>query len=243
MATHFARGILSYPNNLSPRLSAQALKYSQQLPSHKRNRFLASRSLLAELMFMLYGIAVLPEITCEQGRPCFASEELPDFSVAYAGNWAGVVVATEGKCGLDMELQRTIINTPAEREGLSSNEIIWINNQTDPKEAWVQILAVRQSLGKLVGQPDNITHELQLLPGVGRLRFAPMALVETICDAEDLLVWSVAGAPAAERLKLWEFDTASGWRVLKDLQERAHDPDTRLMRFTSMPADKALIIK
>lgn len=117
-------------------------------------------------MFMLYGIAVLPEITFEQGRPRFISEELPDFSVAYAGNWAGVVVATEGKCGLDMELQRTIINAPAEREGLSSNEVIWINNQTDPKEAWVQILAVRQSLGKLIGQPNNITHELQLLPGL-----------------------------------------------------------------------------
>ncbi len=62
MATHFARGTLGPELSLSPRLSADALKTAQHLPEHRRSRFLASRSLLAELVFMLYGIPVLPDV-------------------------------------------------------------------------------------------------------------------------------------------------------------------------------------
>jgi phosphopantetheinyl transferase len=48
---------------------------------------------------------------------------------------------------------------------------------------------------------------LQLLPGAGRLRVPQLAQVEVLCDAEDVLIWSVAVTPAIESLKIWEFDS------------------------------------
>ncbi|MGS9174558.1 4'-phosphopantetheinyl transferase family protein, partial [Salmonella enterica subsp. enterica serovar Infantis] len=67
----------------------------------------ASRGLLAELMFMLYGISELPEIIIQaKGKPEFRDKNLPGFYISYAGNMVGVAITTEGECGLDMELQR-----------------------------------------------------------------------------------------------------------------------------------------
>ncbi|MGM1294921.1 4'-phosphopantetheinyl transferase family protein, partial [Enterobacter hormaechei] len=51
--------------------------------------------------------------------------------------------------------------------------------------------------------------------------------------------WSVAVSPAIERLKIWEFDSIRGWRSLPDVPERANEPAARLMRLTSLPAEKA----
>lgn len=108
MATHFARGILTEGQLVSIRLSSSCHIEARNLPAHRRTRFLASRGLLAELMFMLYGISELPEIIIQaKGKPAFRDKNLPGFSISYAGNMVGVALTTEGECGLDMELQRT----------------------------------------------------------------------------------------------------------------------------------------
>ena len=60
MATHFARGILKDGHLLSVRLSSTSHNIARQLPAYRRTRYLASRALLAELLFMLYGISELP---------------------------------------------------------------------------------------------------------------------------------------------------------------------------------------
>ena len=52
MATHFARGILTEGRLASVRLSSACHNQARTLPEHRRTRFLASRALLAELMFM-----------------------------------------------------------------------------------------------------------------------------------------------------------------------------------------------
>lgn len=80
MATHFARGILSTGEPLSTRLSAACHQSARLLPTYRQARFCASRSLLAELLFMLYGISELPEIINEaNGRPVFSDRQLPAF--------------------------------------------------------------------------------------------------------------------------------------------------------------------
>ncbi len=107
MATHFARGILTEGRLVSARISSACHSEALKLPEHRRSRFLASRALLAELLFMLYGTSELPDIIIQpEGRPVFADPELPRFSIAYTGNIIGVALTTEGDCGLDMELQR-----------------------------------------------------------------------------------------------------------------------------------------
>ena len=56
MATHFARGILTEGHLISVRLPSLCHQEARNIPPHRQSRFLASRGLLAELMFMLYGI-------------------------------------------------------------------------------------------------------------------------------------------------------------------------------------------
>ncbi|XTZ38488.1 4'-phosphopantetheinyl transferase family protein [Salmonella enterica] len=246
MATHFARGILSEGHLVSTRLSQACHEIARQMPEHRRSRFLASRALLAEMMLMLYGISELPDIVVEpSGRPKFADSSLPHFSLAYAGNMVGAAITTEGECGLDMELQRATRGFTTSQghkaPTFTNNEQLWINNQTDTNEAQMQILTLRQSVMKLIHHLDYQADLLQLLPGAGRLRVAPLAQVEVMCDAEDVLIWSVAVAPAIESLKVWEFDSLKGWRYLTDVQTRANDPASRLMRFTSLPVEKTVI--
>ena len=154
MATHFARGILSEGCLVSTRLSGACHNSARQLPEHQQSRYLASRALLAEMMFMLYGISELPDIIIESsGRPKFSDPGLPHFSLAYAGNMVGVAITTEGECGLDMELQRATrsFHSPHAQKAwqFSSNEQLWINNQNDPNEAQAQLSTLRQSVLKI----------------------------------------------------------------------------------------------
>lgn len=243
MATHFARGILTEGHLVSARISSACHQEARKLPEHRRTRFLASRALLAELMFMLYGTSELPDIlTQPEGRPVFADPELPRFSIAYTGNIIGVALTTEGDCGLDMELQHATRGfhgaNPHDDYPLSSNEKLWVRNQNDPIEARAQLITLRQSIRKLCGCASDDASLLQLLPGSGRLRSAKATLVEALSDAErtDLVH---RGDPAIERLKIWEFDSQHGWSSLPDVPERANEPAARLMRLTSLPAEKA----
>ena len=233
MATHFARGILSTGEPLSTRLSAACHQSARRLPEYRQARFRASRSLLAELLFMLYGIGELPEIVNEaNGRPVFSDRHLPRFSISYTGNIVGVALTTEGDCGLDMELQRTVRSHDADRQNFSNNENLWVNIQHDPAEARSQLVALRRSVLKLTGETST---QLQLLPGSGRLP------IEAVCDAESLLVWSIAATPNIGPLKVWEYDAKGGdWHSLADAQRRAREPSARLMRFTSLPTEKTL---
>ncbi|EOC5258998.1 phosphopantetheinyl transferase [Enterobacter asburiae] len=247
MATHFARGILTEGRLVSARISSACHSEALTLPEHRRTRFLASRALLAELMFMLYGTSELPDIiTQPEGRPVFADPDLPRFSIAYAGNIIGVALTTEGDCGLDMELQRATRSfhggNAHEDYPLSSNEKLWVRNQNDPVEARAQLITLRQSIRKLCGCASDDASLLQLLPGSGRLRAAQATLVEALSDAEDVLIWSIAVTPAIERMKIWEFDSQQGWRSLPDVPERANEPAARLMRLTSLPAEKAFTL-
>ena len=183
MATHFARGILTEGRLVSARISSACHSEALTLPEHRRTRFLASRALLAELMFMLYGTSELPDIiTQPEGRPVFADPDLPRFSIAYAGNIIGVALTTEGDCGLDMELQRATRSfhggNAHEDYPLSSNEKLWVRNQNDPVEARAQLITLRQSIRKLCGCASDDASLLQLLsvrpsPCESKLRGSP----------------------------------------------------------------------
>ncbi|MEB6381147.1 phosphopantetheinyl transferase [Leclercia adecarboxylata] len=247
MATHFARGTLTEGRLVSTRLSPSCHNEARKLPEHRRTRFIASRALLAELMFMLYGTSELPEVIAEsEGRPAFADPELPRFSIAYAGNIVGLALTTEGDCGLDMELQRAIHSLDGthahDTYPLSSNENLWVRNQNDPNEARAQLITLRQSIRKLSGDASDCASQLQLLPGSGRLRASRATQLEALSDAEDVLIWSIAVTPAIERLKIWDFDSRLGWQSLPDVPARANEPAARLMRLTSLPAEKAIIL-
>ena len=103
------------------------------LPDKRRGRFLAARALLAQLMLRVYGIRDLPPlIASSSGRPCFADPNLPDFSISYAGNMVGVLLAEGGRAG--RYGNRSGAQPPRRMpltQGLSSGEKAWINAQQD----------------------------------------------------------------------------------------------------------------
>ncbi|RPH23337.1 hypothetical protein EHN07_16130 [Buttiauxella warmboldiae] len=239
MATHFARWTINPKYPFSNRLNEACYAQALQMPEHRRTRFLASRSLLAELLHMLYGIQKLPAIvTSAAGRPRFADPSLMDFSIAYAGNKVGVLLTTEGRCGLDIEINQSFGNLPSLASGSTfrRNESIWINNQKNPTEARAQLRTLHQSAFKLTGREEN----LQLLPGAGRIRISEQAEIEAISDVEGLLIWGCVVSPAIEKLSLWEFENLQNWHSLWDVNSRYRDPNGSIIRLTSMPCEKAL---
>lgn len=247
MATHFARGILTEGHLISVRLPSQCHQEALNLPLIVKVVSSASRGLLAELMFLLYGISELPEIvTQSKGKPVFHDKNLPSFSIAYAGNMVGVALTTEGECGLDMELQRATrgFHSPhaPDNHAFSSNESLWISKQNDPNEARAQLITLRRSVLKLTGDVLNDDpRNLQLMPIAGRLKCAHVNHVEAICDAEEVLVWSVAVSPAIEKLNVWEFDGRQGWKSLPDIHSRANNPTSRMMRFAQLSTVKSFL--
>jgi len=84
MATHFARGTLTEGLQVSSRLSSSCHNEARKLPEHRRTRFLASRALLAELLFMLYGTSELPKVALFLPIPSFPVFPLPMPAISWA---------------------------------------------------------------------------------------------------------------------------------------------------------------
>jgi len=245
MAGHFVR----WTGN--PDFSAQDMRIpqhiidtAQQFADKRRGRFLAARTLLAQLMLRVYGINTLPRLTTDcHGRPAFTDPDLPDFSIAYAGNTVGVLLAEEGgRAGLDMEIVRARSRQTQEQlmQGLTSGEIAWINAQQDFMEAVTQIWTLRQSLLKLTGEREAGLDSLRLLPGAGRLRSSLYPDIQVVCDAEPMLVWSCALSPATQRLHLWEMDNAHQWFALREVEMSKPNIGPRTLRLTSLPNERSV---
>ncbi|MBD8164945.1 4'-phosphopantetheinyl transferase family protein [Erwinia persicina] len=244
MASHFARWALAQTRPRVHRLPHPIVEYASRFTEKRRARYLAARILLAELMQRVYGMPVLPElITSASGRPCFADQDLPDFSFAYAGNMVGVALAEEGgRAGLDMEIIRAHSRQTMEHhfECLSSGEKAWINAQNDAIEASTQLWTLRQSILKLTGEGEDGINSLRLHPASGRLRSVTWPDIQALCDVEPLLVWSCALSPGTDRLRLWEYNHDNGWESLRDFNVCAQNLGPRTLRLTSLPTEKQL---
>ena len=237
MAMHFARSSMTSSRLVSLRLNEATHDWANRLPPYRRTRYLASRSVLAEFLFMLYGIKQLPDIELSaSGRPHFSDITLPDFSIAYAGNIVGVLLAPEGRCGLNMRLHGSFAphSLEASSHAYSGNEIIWANNQLDPNEARSQLHTLRQAILKLTEKSDN---SLQLLPISGRLKIENVPHIKTISDVEDILVWGCAVTSDIEGLQLWALNSEQRWERLTDIQARSQNPGSSVIKLTTMPYD------
>ena len=239
MASHFVRWIGNPPfSSETMRIPQDVIKSADHFADKRRGRFLAARELLAQLMLRVYGIHELPRlITSSSGRPCFADANLPDFSIAYAGNSIGVLLAEEGgRAGLDMEIVRAHSRQTQDMlmQDLSSGEKAWINAQQDFMEALTQIWTLRQSILKLTGETQHGIDSLRLHPAAGRLRSTVFPDIQAVCDAEPTLVWSCALSPGTERLHLWEIDGDRQWQALRDVEMSKPNIGPRTLRLTSL---------
>jgi len=244
MASHFVRATLPLSLPCALPTSQAVLDHASRLPARRRERFLAVRALLAELMLKVYGLTPLPELTtCKYGRPLFANRDLPDFSIAYAGNVIGVLLAEEGgRVGLDMEMVRAHSRQTIEyhQRFISSSERTWINAQPDPLEASTQIWTLRQSVVKLAGEGEREMAAICLQPGAGRLRATRFPDVQVISDVEPSLVWSCALLTNTDRLCLWDREADGSWRALRTLELNKPSIGSHTLRLTSLPQDRPL---
>jgi phosphopantetheinyl transferase len=241
MACHFARWVAAEPEPDTHRLPPNVLLSARSLSEKQRKRFLSGRVLLAEMMFYLYGITELPAIiTLPSGRPSFESQNLPDFSLAYAGTTVGVMLSSEGKVGLDLEVihaRSALINSQQQAQ-LSAVEQTWIALQSDPVESALQLWCIRQSMLKLSGLTEHGERSLSLNPASGRLRSAITPEAQVMSDIDGSLTWACAHSPAIARLLCWRYSPESGFTRTQTLsiQQQPHSP--HFMKFTSLPPAK-----
>ncbi|MFU9135486.1 4'-phosphopantetheinyl transferase family protein [Erwinia tasmaniensis] len=237
MAAHFARRTLVHNTLQALRLPHKLIDFAATLPEKRRSRFLTARSLLAELMLRIYGIAELPELTISSyGRPHFVDRHLPDFSIAYAGTVVGVLLAEEGgRAGLGMEIVRAHSRQVMDRylRDLSSGEKAWINAQLDPSEAAIQLWAMRKSLLKLTGRAPDPGDLLHLHPASGRFRANGFPDIQAVSNVEPLLLWSCAFSSGSERLHLWEYDEDENWVQLQNILVNKVNIGQHVLRLTS----------
>ena len=243
MTCHFVRWTSTEALPDLQRLPDTLIAAVHGFPAKRCERYLKSRALLAEMMFIFFGYPVLPEITQSlDGRPCFIDPHLPDFSLAYAGNTIAILLSEEGHVGIDVEIvhvrpgnqtpQHMLAQTPAEQA--------WIEAQSDPLEAATQLCTLRQSIKKLAASNQNRTDSLKLYPASGRLRSSQFAALDVISDIDDYLAWACARIPVLNHLTTWVYQgngvmLKTGEIVQQQRQSR------RYIRLTSQVADKVVI--
>ncbi|QZN95922.1 4'-phosphopantetheinyl transferase family protein [Symbiopectobacterium purcellii] len=208
MTCHFVKwtGTEALPD--LQRLPDALIAAAQELPAWRRERYLKSRALLAEMMFYFFGYPVLPAITLSPDEwPHFIDPYLPDFSLAYAGNTLAILLSEEGKVGIDIEIVHlrpahvasihTQTKTPA--------ETAWINAQSDPLEAATQLCTLRQAITKISDPELSHGDNLRLHPASGRLRSTYFPSLEAISDIDGYLAWACARTPTINHLMTWRY--------------------------------------
>lgn len=208
MTCHFVRwtGTEALPD--LQRLPDELITAAQELPAKRRERYLKSRALLAEMMFYFFGYPVLPALTLSPNvRPHFIDPHLPDFSLAYAGNTLAILLSEEGKVGIDIEIVHlrpahiTSIHTQAQTPA----ETAWINAQSDPLEAATQLCTIRQAIMKMAEPEQSSGNNLRLHPASGRLRSMHFPFLEVISDIDGYLAWACARIPTINHLITWSY--------------------------------------
>ena len=108
--THFARGILQYRGAAIDTFVSglSSIRTSASLNTGKPLSRFAVAARRTAVYALRHQRGCLKSFDEENGRPVFSDRHLPRFSISYTGNIVGVALTTEGDCGLDMELQRTV---------------------------------------------------------------------------------------------------------------------------------------
>lgn len=241
MACHFARWAVTEAEPDTHRLPKSIVMSARHLSEKQRRRFLNGRVLLAEIIFYLYGIAELPNvITLPSGRPSFESSDLPDFSLAYAGSTVGILISSEGKVGLDLEIihARSALINPKHQLQLSAVEKTWITMQSDPLESSLQLWCIRQSMLKMSGLNEQGPLTLSLNPASGRLRSIATAEAQVMSDIEGSITWACAQSPSIIRLQCWRYEPENGFTRTQTLSSDQQSESPHFMKFNSLPPAK-----
>lgn len=234
METHLAWGNIVSCSTNQKRLSDEIRLAAFRQPPWHRKRFIHSRIMLAEMMYMLFGCTQLPHITLSgNGRPCFADPSLPDFNVSYTGNMVAITLSGDNKVGVDIEIVRVRQShkyTELQQQCLTPAECIWLNGQNDPPEAATQLWTVRESVLKISSLGGSRSQTLQLQPASGKIRSSVTPRVQCISNVIGGIAWACSSSPAFGNLRYWQMNSSGllenvdkqTARVLKDSSSCLH---------------------
>nr|WP_113867154.1 hypothetical protein [Brenneria salicis]NMN93364.1 phosphopantetheinyl transferase [Brenneria salicis ATCC 15712 = DSM 30166]RBP61669.1 phosphopantetheinyl transferase [Brenneria salicis ATCC 15712 = DSM 30166]RLM30451.1 hypothetical protein BHG07_10815 [Brenneria salicis ATCC 15712 = DSM 30166] len=242
MTCHFVRWTSTEALPDLQRLSDDLISSTQGFSAKRRERYLKSRALLAEMMFYFFGYPqLLPLLSSPEGRPYFADPILPNFSLGYAGNTIAILLSEEGLVGMDIEIVHVRSNNqvPAHLQTRTQAEQAWIDAQQDPLEAATQLCTIRQSLLKLPTLNVSRPESLKLHPASGRLRTNSLSEVEVISDIDDYLAWACAHAPTLNRLVIWNYSSDMGMKKTREIIHQQRQ-SVRYMRLTSHAVEKTI---
>ncbi|QTF10579.1 hypothetical protein HC231_23625 [Brenneria izadpanahii] len=241
MSCHFVRWTSTEALPNLQRLPDELISSTKGFSTKRRERYLKSRALLAEMMFYFFGYPLLPKLLVSpDGRPYFADPDLPNFSLGYAGNTIAILLSEEGSVGIDIEIVHVRSNnqTPADMQPQTQAEKAWIEAQRDPLEAATQLCTIRHSLMKIPRSNECRAENLRLHPASGRLRSNCLPAVEVMSDIDDYLAWACAHVPTLNRLIMWTYATDAGMKKAGEIVHRQRQ-SLRYMKLTSHTAEKS----
>ncbi|MEC5320193.1 hypothetical protein VSX61_14815 [Brenneria populi subsp. brevivirga] len=242
MSCHFVRWTSKETLPNLQRLPDELVSSTKGMAAKRRERYLKSRALLAEMMFYFFGHRQLPKLLVSpDGRAYFADPDLPNFSVGYAGNTIAVLLSEEGSVGVDIEIVHVRSNhqTTAAMQTQSPAEKAWIEAQRDPLEAATQLGTIRHSLMKIPRSHTCRIENLRLYPASGRLSSNCLPAVEVMSDIDDYLAWACAHVPTLNRLVMWSYSSEAGMKKTGEIIQQQRQ-SLRYMKLTSHAAEKPL---
>ncbi|MEE3662987.1 hypothetical protein V2I52_13770 [Brenneria sp. g21c3] len=241
MSCHFVRWTSTEALPNLQRLPDELISSTKSFAAKRRERYLKSRALLAEMMFYFFGYQQLPKLlVSSDGRSYFADPCLPNFSVGYAGNTIAILLSEEGCVGVDIEIvhMRSNNQTPAAMQTQTPAEKAWIEAQCDPLEAATQLCTIRHSLMKIPRSNACRAENLRLHPASGRLSSNALPAVEVMSDIDDYLAWACAHVPTLNRLVMWTYSTDAGMNKTGEIVQQQRQ-SLRYMKLTSHTAEKS----
>lgn len=135
---------------LAPAVRQQAA----EMGAHRRQQFLAGRSLLAMVMREYFGCDQLPDIQLSaDGKPAFCDSSLPYFSLSHSRQHLLVAVCSSSEIGCDIEALRPRVSMlPLAREVFSVAENRWLLEQGEKQiAAFWQLWTLREAWLKQQG--------------------------------------------------------------------------------------------
>lgn len=189
---------------------------------------LAARALLAQLLAVTHGMAVLPEIVREAGgRPRFRDAALPAFSLSHSRDRIGVALGGTTPIGLDIELPRPRTHLTDMADALySAPERDWMASGP-ALERFYLLWCIREAALKAGGHGLAELSRVEVDPAAATLRYPRTPHGQVLAGLHDGCSWALhapwparlhwrdgqaapIGSPPAVRLRLDCLPAGSG---------------------------------